>query len=200
MYKEILKPGLDFLFALLCLLLLSPLFFVVWITLSIANHGSPLFFQKRPGKNFKLFKLIKFKTMTDAKDVQGNLLPDNKRLTKTGDFIRKTSLDEFPQLLNVLKGNMSLVGPRPLLEEYLPLYSIEQSRRHLVKPGITGWAQVNGRNSLSWEERFILDVWYVENQTFFLDLKILCLTVVTVVKRDGVSSPDTITMSKFTGK
>ena len=194
------KRVFDFTFVLIGLICISPILIIIAVILSVSNQGLPFFFQVRPGLNNKLFKVIKFKTMNDKKDQFGHLLPDADRLTKLGSFIRKASLDEFPQLLNVLKGNMSLVGPRPLLEEYLPLYSIEQSRRHLVKPGITGWAQVNGRNSLSWEERFILDVWYVENQTFFLDLKILCLTVVTVVKRDGVSSPDTITMSKFTGK
>jgi len=170
------------------------------VILTISNQGSPFFFQVRPGLNNKLFKVIKFKTMNDKKDQFGHLLPDADRLTKLGSFIRKASLDEFPQLLNVLKGDMSLVGPRPLLVEYLPLYSKEQASRHLVKPGITGWAQVNGRNAISWEQKFILDVWYVENQSFLLDIKILFLTVLKVFMRDGISSADTVTMSKFTGK
>ena len=162
------KRVFDFTFVLIGLICISPILIIIAVILSVSNQGSPFFFQVRPGLNNKLFKVIKFKTMNDKKDQFGNLLPDADRLTKLGSFIRKASLDEFPQLLNVLKGDMSLVGPRPLLVEYLPLYSKEQASRHLVKPGITGWAQVNGRNAISWEQKFILDVWYVKNQSFLL--------------------------------
>jgi len=194
------KRVFDFTFVLIGIICLCPILIIITVILTISNQGSPFFFQVRPGLNNKLFKVIKFKTMNDKKDQFGHLLPDADRLTKLGSFIRKASLDEFPQLLNVLKGDMSLVGPRPLLVEYLPLYSKEQASRHLVKPGITGWAQVNGRNAISWEQKFILDVWYVENQSFLLDIKILFLTVLKVFMRDGISSADTVTMSKFTGK
>ena len=194
------KRVFDFTFVLIGIIYLSPILIIIAIILTISINGSPFFVQMRPGLNNKLFKVVKFKTMNDKKDQFGNLLPDAERLTKLGLFIRKASLDEFPQLLNVLKGDMSLVGPRPLLVEYLPLYSKEQSSRHLVKPGITGWAQVNGRNAISWEQKFILDVWYVKNQSFLFDIKILFLTVVKVFNRNGISSAGTVTMSKFTGK
>lgn len=163
------------------------------------NNGKPFFIQPRPGKNEKIFKLIKFKTMNDKRDKLGYLLPDEKRLTVVGKFVRKTSLDEIPQLINVIKGDMSLVGPRPLLVEYLPLYNEEQKRRHEVKPGITGWAQVNGRNAISWEEKFKYDVWYVDHLSFILDLKILLLTIKKVFKREGISSTNAATMERFTG-
>lgn len=199
MYKIIFKSTLDFLLALIGFLLLLPIFLIVMICLTLANQGKPFFFQVRPGKNAKLFKIIKFKTMNDRNDSNGNLLPDDVRLTKIGNFVRKTSLDEIPQLLNVLKGDMSLIGPRPLLPEYLPLYSAEQNKRHLVRPGITGWAQVNGRNAISWEQKFKLDFWYVENVSFLLDLKILWLTLKKVLVKEGISSATSATMEKFTG-
>ena len=163
MYKNFFKPTLDFLVAFIGLLVLSPIFLLVMLGLTIANNGKPFFFQKRPGKNEKIFSIIKFKTMNDKKDDHGELLPMGQRITKIGGFIRKTSLDELPQLINVLKGDMSLIGPRPLLIEYLPMYTTRQKKRHLIKPGITGWAQVNGRNLVSWKEKFEMDVWYVEN-------------------------------------
>jgi len=197
MYKTTIKPNLDFLAALVGLILLSPIFFLVILLLAIANEGKPFFFQRRPGKNGQLFSIIKFKTMTDKKDKNGNLLPDADRLTAVGSFIRKTSLDEIPQLLNVLKGDMSLVGPRPLLPEYLPLYTLEQKKRHEVKPGITGWAQVNGRNSLDWSKKFDLDIWYVNNQSFLLDFKILILTVKKVLTADGISPKNQPIMPTF---
>jgi lipopolysaccharide/colanic/teichoic acid biosynthesis glycosyltransferase len=167
--------------------------------LGIANRGHIWFLQERPGKNGKIFRVFKFKTMTDERDAQGNLLPDDKRLTAVGKFVRKTSLDELPQMINVLKGDMSIVGPRPLLVEYLPLYNQQQRRRHEVKPGITGWAQVNGRNTLDWPERFAYDVWYVDHISFALDIKILFLTIVKVFKAEGVSSGTSVTMEKFRG-
>ena len=200
MYKFCLKAVIDFLVALVGLLLLSPLFILISIALFIANNAKPFFLQKRPGKNGKVFKVIKFKTMNDKKDAQGILLPDADRLTAFGKIVRKTSLDEIPQLLNVIKGDMSLIGPRPLLEEYLPLYNEEQKKRHCVKPGITGWAQVNGRNAISWEKKFEYDVWYVNHVSFLLDLKILFFTVLKVFKSEGISSSTSITMEKFTGK
>lgn len=199
MYKLILKSGFDFFAGLFALILLSPIFILVILFLAIANNGSPFFTQKRPGKSNRIFTLIKFKTMNDKRDETGKLLPDAVRLTKTGRVIRSTSLDELPQLLNVLKGDMSLVGPRPLLVKYLPLYNDHQKRRHEVRPGITGWAQVNGRNALSWEEKFTLDVWYVDNMSFVLDMKILWMTLVKVFKREGISSGSSVTMEAFKG-
>ena len=163
------------------------------------NRGSVIFIQPRPGKNGKIFNLIKFKSMNDRKDDYGNLLPDSMRLSKTGKLIRSTSLDELPQLINVLKGDMSLVGPRPLLVKYLPLYNATQDRRHEVRPGITGWTQVNGRNALTWEKKFELDIWYVDNVSFWLDLKILWLTIIKVFKREGITAADATTMKPFTG-
>ena len=198
MYKLI-KAFLDRCVALLALLILSPVFLIVMLCLSITNQGKPFFFQARPGKNESIFKVIKFKTMNDKKDSKGNLLPDAERLTGAGKFVRKTSLDEIPQLINVLKGDMSLVGPRPLLVHYLPLYSDFQKQRHLVKPGITGWAQVNGRNAISWEEKFKLDVWYVKHQSFGLDLKILFKTVFKVLKSEGINTQGQATTSSFKG-
>ncbi|GGE41860.1 sugar transferase [Psychroflexus planctonicus] len=197
MYKAILKPFLDLLTAFVGLILLSPIFIIVIILLGLANKGKPFFLQKRPGKNERIFSIIKFKTMNDKKDTKGNLLSDAERLTVVGKFIRKTSLDEIPQLINVLKGNMSLVGPRPLLPEYLLLYSDEQKKRHLVKPGITGWAQVNGRNAISWEDKFKLDVEYVMNQSFMLDLKILLLTIKKVFVSEGINQVGQATANKF---
>jgi lipopolysaccharide/colanic/teichoic acid biosynthesis glycosyltransferase len=181
-------------------LLLSPIFIVICVFLFFLNNGKLFFTQQRPGKDEKLFKIIKFKTMNDKKDEHGNLLPDVKRITKVGKFIRKTSLDEIPQLLNVIKGDMSIIGPRPLLVSYLPLYNQEQSKRHKVKPGITGWAQVNGRNTISWKEKFSLDIYYVNNLSFQLDLKILLMTIKKVLLSDDVNSgDDNYTMPCFTG-
>jgi len=199
MYKIFFKRLIDFLAALLGLIVLSPIFLFVMIGLFFANKGKPFFFQLRPGKNEKLFKIVKFKTMTDEKDSEGNLLPDEKRLTKLGQFVRKTSLDEIPQLLNVLVGDMSLVGPRPLLREYLPLYNTVQKRRHEVRPGITGWAQVNGRNAISWEQKFEYDVWYVDHISFYLDVQILFKTVKKVFVREGISADGHATITAFKG-
>lgn len=199
MYKKIIKRFLDFVIALIGLVLILPLFVLVIVGLFFANHGKPFFFQIRPGKNGRLFKIIKFKTMNDKKDSEGNLLSDDYRLTKIGAFVRKTSLDEIPQLLNVLKGDMSLIGPRPLLPEYLPLYNESQRRRHEVKPGITGWAQVNGRNAISWEQKFEYDVWYVENVSFLLDLKILYQTIKKVFKREGITAENSVSAEAFKG-
>lgn len=199
MYKNYLKHLFDFTAALVSLLLLSPIFLVVIIGLFFANNGTPFFLQTRPGKNEKLFRIVKFKTMNDKKDSEGNLLTDAERLTTIGRFVRKTSLDEIPQLLNVLKGDMSLIGPRPLLVEYLPLYNETQKRRHYVKPGITGWAQINGRNAISWEDKFTLDVYYVENQSFLLDLKIIFLTIKKVFVSEGISQQGQATTTKFEG-
>lgn len=199
MYKHI-KHILDFLSALIGFIVISPIFLFLWLLLSIANKGAgAFFFQKRPGKDEKIFKVIKFKTMTDEKDEKGNLLPDAKRLTKIGKFVRSTSLDEIPQLLNVIKGDMSLVGPRPLLVQYLPLYNDFQKRRHEVRPGITGWAQVNGRNAISWEQKFEHDAWYVNNMSLALDVKILFLTLKKVFVREGISSETSATMEVFKG-
>ena len=200
MYKTLLKPLLDFTAALTGILLLSPIFLLVTLGLFVSNNGKPFFFQLRPGKNGKIFKIVKFKTMNDKKDHEGNLLPDAKRLTKIGSFVRKTSLDELPQLFNVLKGEMSLIGPRPLLVEYLPLYSEEQNRRHEVKPGITGWAQVNGRNAISWEDKFKYDVWYVDNASFLVDMRILFLTIKKVLGSENISSKTSLTIEKFKGE
>jgi len=169
------------------------------VLLSFANKGKPFFFQIRPGKNEKLFKIIKFKTMNDAKDEQGNLLEDAKRLTLVGNFVRKTSLDELPQLINVLKGDMSLIGPRPLLVEYLELYNEEQKQRHLIRPGITGWAQVHGRNKITWNQKFKYDIWYVENCSFWLDVKIIIKTIKKVIKSEGVNAGENMTMNRFKG-
>ena len=199
MYKNFIKPAIDFVLALVGFLFLSPVFVMVTIGLFFANDGKPFFFQLRPGKDGKIFKIIKFKTMTDKKDENGNLLPDADRLTKIGSFVRKTSLDEIPQLLNVIKGDMSLVGPRPLLPQYLELYNDFQRRRNEVKPGITGWAQVNGRNSISWEKKFEYDVWYVDNVSFLLDIKILIMTVLKVVKSEGINEQGQATSEEFKG-
>lgn len=199
MYKNCLKFILDVFIALIGFIVLLPVFLVVIVLLFFANQGKPFFFQVRPGKNGRLFKIIKFKTMNDRRDGSGNLLPDQERLTSVGSFVRKTSLDEIPQLLNVIKGDMSLIGPRPLLQEYLPLYSKYQRRRHEVRPGITGWAQINGRNAIGWAQKFELDVWYVDNLSFWLDLKIILLTVKKVIVKEGISSNTSVTMEKFTG-
>jgi lipopolysaccharide/colanic/teichoic acid biosynthesis glycosyltransferase len=199
LYSNIIKPLLDSLIALVALLLLSPLFIFLTIFLYVANEGRPFFLQPRPGRNGRVFRVIKFKTMNDKRGSDGQLLPDESRLTPVGKFVRKTSLDEIPQLLNVLKGDMSLVGPRPLLVEYLPLYNEEQRKRHDVRPGITGWAQVNGRNAISWREKFAYDVWYVDHINFLLDLKILWMTVLKVIQSEGVNSASSVTMERFTG-
>lgn len=199
MYRNLIKPTLDRLTALVAFLILSPVFVTVMMLLSLVNNGKPFFTQLRPGKNGNIFKIIKFKTMNDKKDAQGNLLSDSKRLTKVGAIVRKTSLDEIPQLLNVIIGDMSMVGPRPLLPQYLDLYSTEQARRHDVKPGITGWAQVNGRNAISWQEKFKLDVWYVDNQSFKLDLIILFKTIQKVFISEGINSADQATTKPFKG-
>ena len=199
MYKNYIKNTIDFILAILALVLLSPLFLVVCILLFITNKGSVFFTQVRPGMDEKPFKLIKYKTMNDNKDENGNLLSDAKRLTTVGKWIRKLSLDEIPQLLNVIKGDMSLIGPRPLLTEYISLYNSTQTQRHAIRPGITGWAQVNGRNTIDWEKKFEYDIWYVENCGAWLDIKILCLTVIKVLKIEGISSETSATMEKFTG-
>ena len=199
MYKNFFKPTLDFLVAFIGLLVISPIFLFVMIGLAIANSGKPFFFQKRPGKNEKIFSIIKFKSMNDKKDAQGNLLPDAQRLTRIGAFVRKTSLDEIPQLINVLKGDMSMIGPRPLLIQYLPLYNEQQKRRHEVRPGITGWAQVNGRNAISWEQKFEYDVWYVDNVSLTLDFKIGLMTIQKIFVREGISQEGQATMEYFKG-
>lgn len=199
MYRKYLKRLLDFIASFFGLLLLSPVFILVMIGLYYANQGKPFFFQARPGKGERIFKIVKFKTMNDKKDAQGNLLPDAERLTKIGSFVRKTSLDEIPQLINVLKGDMSLIGPRPLLVQYLPLYNERQARRHEVRPGITGWAQVNGRNAISWDQKFEFDVWYVDNISLWLDIKILFLTVKKVFIREGISQDGQATAEVFKG-
>ena len=200
MYKQFFKRCFDFLIAFIGLIVISPLFIVLIFFLYFANQGAGVFFtQKRPGKNEKIFSVVKFKTMTDEKDKDGNLLSDAQRLTKIGKFIRSTSLDEIPQLINVLKGDMSLIGPRPLLVQYLPLYSSVQARRHEVSPGITGWAQVNGRNAISWEQKFEYDVWYVENLTFALDIKIIIKTIVNIIKRERINQEGQSTMEAFKG-
>ena len=185
MYKYT-KPLIDLIIAVFVLTILSPVFFLLVFILVFVNKGKPFFSQKRPGFRNRIFKIIKFKTMNDAKDENGSLISSKQRITKVGAFLRKTSLDELPQLINVIKGDLSLVGPRPLRIEYLPLYDAEQARRHNVKPGITGWAQINGRNTISWEEKFKLDVWYVDNVSFTLDLKILYLTLIKVIKRSDI--------------
>lgn len=199
MYKKYIKSIFDFSIAFVAFIFLLPIFVIVLVGLYIANQGKPFFFQLRPGKNGQLFKIIKFKTMNDKKDSDGNLLPDTYRLTKIGAFVRKTSLDELPQLINVLKGEMSLIGPRPLLPEYLPLYNETQKKRHQVKPGITGWAQVNGRNAISWSQKFEYDVWYVNHVSFLLDCKIVFLTINRVLKREGITSENSVSAEAFKG-
>lgn len=200
MYKHFFKRIIDFTIALLALLVLWPVLLIITIWLHYANKGAGAFFtQERPGMNGKIFKLIKFKSMTDERDANGILLPDDCRLTKVGRWVRATSIDELPQLFNVIKGDMSLIGPRPLLVQYLPLYSAEQARRHEVRPGITGWAQVNGRNAISWNQKFKLDVWYVDNCSLVLDLKIIFMTIGKVLKRADISSATSETMEAFNG-
>ncbi|MBK8547530.1 MAG: sugar transferase [Saprospiraceae bacterium] len=199
MYKRFLKRLIDFFVALFVLVLFSPLIFLVIIGLYLFNGKKVFFTQSRPGKNGKIFTIYKFKTMNDQRDNDGRLLPDEARLTMIGRFIRSTSLDELPQLFNVLRGDMSLVGPRPLLEKYIPLYSKQQFRRHEVKPGITGWAQVNGRNNISWSKKFELDVWYVDNQSFLLDLKITFMTILKVIRRKDITSDEPNTFQPFNG-
>lgn len=199
MYKNFFKRIFDFTVAFFALLILSPVFLLVTVGLYFANQGKPFFFQRRPGKNEKIFSIIKFKTMNDKKDAEGNLLSDAERLTPVGAFVRKTSLDELPQLINVLKGDMSLIGPRPLLPQYLPLYNETQKRRHLVRPGITGWAQVNGRNAISWRKKFELDVWYVDHLSLTLDIKIFFKTIKKVFVREGISGEGQVTTEAFNG-
>lgn len=200
MYKHFFKRFFDFWIALIALILISPILLVVTIWLHFANKGAGAFFlQERPGKDAKFFKVIKFKTMTDERDEKGELLPDELRLTKVGRFVRSTSIDELPQLFNVLKGDMALIGPRPLLVQYLPLYSKEQARRHEVRPGISGWAQCHGRNSISWTEKFKLDVWYVDHVSLWTDLKVIWITIQKVVKRADISEEGQATMEAFTG-
>ena len=201
MYKNYFKRILDFVAVSCVLLIIWPILLLVAVWLHFANKGAgAFFFQERPGRYGKIFKVIKFKTMTDERNKDGKLLPDSERLTKVGRFVRSTSIDELPQLFNVLKGDMSLVGPRPLLVQYLPLYSQEQARRHEVRPGITGWAQCHGRNAISWTEKFKLDVWYVDHCTFITDLKVILLTIKKVIIREGISSNSCETMEPFTGK
>lgn len=200
MYKNCFKRMIDCCLAMVAIVVLSPVMAAVAVLLAVANKGAGVVFtQTRPGKNGRLFKVMKFKTMTDERDEDGNLLPDAQRLTKTGKFIRSTSLDELPQLFNVLKGDMALIGPRPLLPQYLPLYSKEQARRHDVRPGITGWAQVHGRNAISWKKKFELDVWYVDHCSFWLDLKIILLTVKKVIIREGITQEGQATAEFFNG-
>lgn len=200
MYKNGLKRVIDFIIVFSALLVIWPILLAVTIWLHFANKGAgAFFFQERPGKNAKIFKVMKFKTMTDERDAEGKLLPDAQRLTKVGKFVRSTSLDELPQLINVLKGDMALIGPRPLLPKYLPLYSKEQYRRHEVRPGITGWAQVNGRNNITFTKTFELDVWYVDHCSFILDLKIIILTIKKVLFREDISEKGQATRSSFDG-
>lgn len=199
LYRNYFKRFFDLTISMVAFCLVLPLFIVVTASLFIANQGRPFFVQQRPGKNGRIFRLVKFKTMNDRKDAAGNLLPDAERLTAMGNFIRKTSLDEIPQLINVIKGEMSLIGPRPLLVEYLPLYNDRQKRRHDVRPGITGWAQVNGRNAIGWKEKFELDEWYVDHVDLRLDCKIVFFTIKKVLQREGVSQEGHVTMTKFEG-
>ena len=200
MYKYFFKRLIDFIIVFCVLVEIWPILLIITLWLHFANKGAGAFFaQERPGKGGKVFKVIKFKTMTDERDADGNLLPDADRLTNVGRFVRSTSIDELPQLINVLKGDMALIGPRPLLVQYLPLYSKEQARRHDVRPGITGWAQVNGRNAISWTKKFELDVWYVDHCSFWLDVKIIFLTIKKVFVREGISQEGQATMEFFTG-
>ena len=200
MYKHFLKRIFDFLISLIVLIIISPILLIVTIWLHFANKGAgAFFFQERPGKDGKIFKVIKFKTMTDERDAEGNLLPDAERLTKVGRFVRSTSIDELPQLINVLKGDMALIGPRPLLVQYLPLYSPEQARRHEVRPGISGWAQCHGRNAISWTEKFKLDVWYVDHVSLVRDLKVIFITIKNVLMRKDINSATAATMEYFDG-
>ena len=200
MYKNFFKRVIDFVIVLTALLLIWPILLVITIWLHFANKGAGVFFfQERPGKNGKIFKVIKFKTMTDERDAEGNLLPDAERLTKVGKFVRSTSIDELPQLINVLKGDMALIGPRPLLVQYLPLYSKEQARRHEVRPGITGWAQCHGRNAISWTEKFKLDVWYVDHVSLITDIKVIFITIKKVLFREDINSATSATMEYFDG-
>lgn len=200
MYRNYLKRWLDFVIVLSILAVIWPILLAVALWLHFANKGAGVFFtQERPGRNGQIFKVIKFKSMTDERDADGRLLPDACRLTQAGRFVRATSIDELPQLINVLKGDMALIGPRPLLVKYLPLYSAEQARRHEVRPGITGWAQVHGRNAISWAEKFELDVWYVDHCSLALDIKIVFLTIKKVLVREGISSETSVTMEAFTG-
>ena len=200
MYRRFFKRILDFCIALIALIILSPLLLLVTVWLHFANKGAGAFFlQERPGKDAKIFKIVKYKTMTDERDSDGNLLPDAQRLTRVGRFVRSTSIDELPQLWNVLRGDMALIGPRPLLVQYLPLYSPEQARRHEVRPGITGWAQCHGRNAISWTEKFRLDVWYVDHCTFTTDLKIILTTINKVLRRADISQEGSATMEPFNG-
>ena len=201
MYKHFFKRVLDFSISLIVLICISPILLVVTIWLHFANKGAGVFFfQERPGKDGKIFKVIKFKTMTDERDAEGNLLPDERRLTKVGKFVRSTSIDELPQLINVLKGDMALIGPRPLLPQYLPLYSPEQARRHEVRPGISGWAQCHGRNAISWTEKFKLDVWYVDHVSLMTDLKVIWITIMKVIKRADINESGQATMEAFNGR
>lgn len=200
MYQHCFKRIIDFCIALVALLVIWPILLIVAIWLHFANKGAgAIFYQERPGKDEKIFRVMKFKSMTDERDAEGNLLPDSVRLTKVGKFVRSTSIDELPQLINVLKGDMALIGPRPLRVHYLPLYSTEQARRHNVRPGITGWAQCHGRNGISWTERFKLDVWYVDNCSFLTDIKIIISTIKTVLNRDGITQEGNATMEPFNG-
>ena len=199
MYKNYIKRLLDMVAALIGLIILSPILLILIIILSVSFNGNPFFLHPRPGKNGVIFKVLKFKSMNDKKDEHGNLLPHNMRVTKTGDVIRKLSLDELPQLINVLKGDMSLIGPRPLEVRYLPLYNEFQNRRHHVKPGISGWAQVNGRNAVSWDEKFKMDVWYVDNISFVTDLKIILLTIKKVLLRKDINASESLNMAPFLG-
>ena len=200
MYKHGFKRVIDFILVFIVLVVIWPILLLITIGLHFANKGAGAFFtQERPGKDGKIFRVIKFKSMTDERDAEGKLLPDAKRLTHVGKFVRATSIDELPQLINVLKGDMALIGPRPLLPEYLPLYNEEQARRHEVRPGITGWAQCHGRNAISWTEKFKLDVWYVDHCSLLTDLKIIFITIKSVLKREGISSATSVTMEKFNG-
>ncbi|EKF54896.1 sugar transferase [Galbibacter marinus] len=199
MYRKFIKRFMDILLSLLALIFLSPIIVLLWICLFVVNSGQPFFYQLRPGKDARVFKLIKFKSMTDKRDENGELLSYEKRVTKIGSFIRKYSLDEIPQLINVLLGDMSLIGPRPLLVKYLPLYNDFQKKRHLVKPGITGWAQVHGRNAISWDEKFNYDIWYIEHLSFTTDLQIILKTIKKVIIKDGINSGPNLNMVAFKG-